>query len=70
MALNNLFTVFTGRIQDYAPLHLAYPFMGLAFLIVPLLAWAFLGEPLTWQTLVGGALILAGVSLASGVGRG
>ena len=48
-----------------APLHIAYPFMGLAFLIVPLLAWALLGEPLTWQTLVGGALILAGVTLAS-----
>ena len=39
--------------------------MGLAFLIVPVLAWVWLGEPLTWQTLVGGALILAGVTLAS-----
>lgn len=54
----------------HAPLHLAYPFMGLAFIVVPLLAWAFLGEPLSWQTLLGGALILVGVSLASGVGRG
>ncbi|MDH4418574.1 hypothetical protein DBR12_14895 [Acidovorax sp. HMWF029] len=48
-----------------APLHLAYPFMGLAFLIVPTLAWMFLGEPLHWRTLAGGALILAGVALAS-----
>lgn len=48
-----------------APLHLAYPFMGLAFLIVPTLAWLFLGEPLHWRTLTGGALILAGVALAS-----
>lgn len=54
----------------HAPLHIAYPFMGLAFIIVPLLAWAFLGEPLGWQTLLGGALILVGVSLASGVGSG
>ncbi|PIF91910.1 EamA-like transporter family protein [Acidovorax sp. 62] len=48
-----------------APLHLAYPFMGLAFLIVPLLAWTLLGEPLHWRTLAGGALILSGVVLAS-----
>ncbi len=52
-------------ILRHAPLHVAYPFMGLAFLIVPVLARIFLGEPLTWQTLVGGALILAGVTLAS-----
>ncbi len=52
-------------ILRHAPLHVAYPFMGLAFLIVPLLAWVLLGEPLTWQTLAGGALILAGVTLAS-----
>ncbi|WP_324430742.1 EamA family transporter [Ottowia sp.] len=53
----------------HAPLHMAYPFMGLAFLFVPLLAWFFLKEPLTWQTLLGGALILAGVSLAASGGQ-
>jgi drug/metabolite transporter (DMT)-like permease len=52
-------------ILRHAPLHLAYPFMGLAFLIVPALAWLFLGEPLHWHTLAGGALIMAGVALAS-----
>ncbi len=52
-------------ILRHAPLHLAYPFMGLAFLIVPTLAWAFLGEPLHWRTLAGGVLIMAGVALAS-----
>lgn len=49
----------------HAPLHLAYPFMGLAFLLVPTMAWLFLGEPLHWQTLAGGVLIMAGVALAS-----
>ncbi|HRN77237.1 EamA family transporter [Ottowia sp.] len=49
----------------HAPLHLAYPFMGLAFLLVPLMASLWLKEPLHWQTLVGGALILAGVWLAA-----
>lgn len=52
-------------ILRHAPLHLAYPFMGLAFLIVPTLAWLLFNEPLHWRTLVGGALILAGVALAS-----
>lgn len=52
-------------ILRHAPLHLAYPFMGLAFLIVPTLAWLFLGEPLHWRTLAGGTLIMAGVVLAS-----
>lgn len=51
-----------------APLQLAYPFMALAFLLVPLLAWIFLQEPLHVRTLAGGALILAGVAIASRAG--
>ena len=49
----------------HAPLHLAYPFMGLAFLIVPCLGWLFLGEPIHIQTIVGGALILIGIAIAA-----
>lgn len=48
-----------------APLHLAYPFMGLAFLIVPCMGWLFLGEPIRIHTLVGGALILTGIAIAA-----
>lgn len=70
LVLYGLTTLLWVWILRHAPLNIAYPFMGLAFLIVPLLAWWLLGEPLTWQTIAGGALILAGVSLASGVGRG
>lgn len=47
------------------PLRLAYPFMGLAFLVVPVMSWLFLGEPLRGTALAGGALILAGVTLAA-----
>lgn len=47
------------------PLHLAYPFMGLAFLIVPGLGWLFLGEPIQLPTVIGGALILAGIAVAA-----
>lgn len=52
----------------HAPLHLAYPFMGLAFLIVPLSAALWLGEPLRWQTLAGGLLIVVGVWLTASEG--
>lgn len=70
LALYGVMTLMWIWILRHAPLHIAYPFMGLAFLIVPVLAWALLGEPLTWQTLAGGALILAGVALASTGGQG
>ncbi|MDO5087470.1 MAG: hypothetical protein Q4D74_07665 [Comamonadaceae bacterium] len=65
LALYGVTTLGWIWILRHAPLHLAYPFMGLAFLIVPVLAWLLLKEPLHWQTLAGGALILAGVTLAA-----
>jgi len=49
----------------HAPLYLAYPFMGLAFVFVPLLGWAFLGEPLRAPTLAGAALIVAGIAITA-----
>lgn len=50
-----------------APLHIAYPFMGLAFLFVPMLGWLFLREPIQLNTIIGGLLIMAGITVA---GRG
>ena len=47
------------------PLNIAYPFVGLAFVIVPLLAAFFLHESLDWRHLAGGGLIAAGVAVAS-----
>ena len=46
------------------PLSSAYALFSLAFVIVPVLAWVFLGEPLAVHTLVGGAIIVAGVIVA------
>lgn len=43
------------------PLRLAYPFVGLAFIFVPLLSHFILSEPLKLNTFVGAALILAGL---------
>lgn len=47
------------------PLHLAYPFMALAFVIVPCLSWLFLDEPVNSATFIGGALILTGVVIST-----
>jgi drug/metabolite transporter (DMT)-like permease len=47
------------------PLNVAYPFVGLAFVIVPVLGALLLNEPLDWRHLAGGALIAAGVAVAS-----
>ena len=52
-------------ILRHAPLHIVYPFMGLAFLMVPLLGKLFLNEPFRIQTLFGGVLIFSGVVIAS-----
>lgn len=43
------------------PLNYAYPFMALTFCVVPLLAWGFLGEPLSWKLALGAALIMTGL---------
>ena len=67
LALYGLTTVLWVWILRSAPLHVAYPFMGLAFVFVPAIGWALLGEPLHWQTLAGGVLILMGVTLAAQV---
>ena len=39
--------------------------MALAFLIVPTLGWLFLDESIRIATLVGGVLILAGITIAA-----
>lgn len=40
---------------------LAYPFVGLGFVVTMFLAWAFLGEPVTPQRVAGTLLIAAGI---------
>lgn len=43
------------------PLRVAYPFVALAFIMVPVLSSIFLHEALTVKTLVGAGLIILGV---------
>lgn len=54
-------TVFWVLLLRHLPLTIAYPFVALAFLVVPLLSHWLLGEPLRWQNLVGALVIVAGV---------
>lgn len=49
------------------PVSSVTPFMMVMPALTILTAWLFLGEVPTWVTLAGGALILAGVMLASGM---
>lgn len=42
-------------------LNYAYPFMSLAFVIVMVFSVVFLGESLTWQRVVGTAMIVGGL---------
>jgi drug/metabolite transporter (DMT)-like permease len=45
-------------------LSVAYPFMALAFFIVPIAGFLFLGESLTIKTFLGAALIIAGLIIS------
>nr|WP_313237426.1 EamA family transporter [Delftia acidovorans] len=65
LALYGITTLVWIWVLKHAPLHLAYPFMGLAFLIVPCLGWLFLGEPIKSSTIIGGILILAGIAVTA-----
>lgn len=64
-ALYGFTTLFWVWILRSVPLHLAYPFMGLAFLIVPLLEYFVFGSDLHLRTFIGGGLILVGVMVAA-----
>lgn len=65
LALYGITTLVWIWVLRHAPLHIAYPFMALAFLLVPTLGWLFLDEPIRIATLVGGGLILAGITIAA-----
>jgi drug/metabolite transporter (DMT)-like permease len=65
LALYGSTTLLWIWVLRHAPLHLAYPFMGLAFVVVPCLGWMFLGESIRLSTIVGGALILAGITVTA-----
>lgn len=54
-------------ILKHVPLHMAYPFMALAFFIVPMLGYFALGEPVNIKVLLGSLFIIAGVVISNGI---
>ena len=59
-------TVLWVYVLRSAPLSLAYPLFSLAFIVTPLAAHFFLGEPFSWRVIGGGVVILVGVLIAVG----
>lgn len=57
-------TVLWVVVLSRVPLTVAYPLVALSYLIVPLLARLFLGEPLDWQTFAGALVIMFGIVLS------
>jgi drug/metabolite transporter (DMT)-like permease len=54
-------TLLWVRILTTVPLSRAYPFMALAFVVVPAAGWWLFGETITGRYAIGTALIVAGV---------
>ena len=48
------------------PLSTAYLFMSLGFILVPLIAYFILGEPISTRFIMGTVLIIAGIIVAAG----
>jgi multidrug transporter EmrE-like cation transporter len=61
MALYGAATLLWVRILTTLPLSRAYPFMALAFVLVPAAGYVFFSEPITTRLVLGTALIVAGV---------
>lgn len=57
-------------ILRYVPLNVAYPFMALAFIFVPLLSSVFIGEVLSTRVFIGAAFIIIGLLITSGASGG
>jgi undecaprenyl phosphate-alpha-L-ara4N flippase subunit ArnE len=49
----------------YVSLNVAYPLFALAFILVPVLAYFLLDEPLSIRHFIGGALIILGVGIST-----
>lgn len=61
LALYGFGTIVWIFVLKSVPLTIAYSFMGLTFVFVPLLAQVFLGETVTLRYAIGAALIVAGM---------
>jgi len=53
-----------NRMESPVVLTAAFPLCSFAFLPMPSLAHCIFGEPLSWNAMVGGAVIVPGVAIA------
>ena len=67
LAVYGVATAFWVALLRHIPLHIAYPFVALAFLFVPVLGHWLLDEPLRWQSLLGALVIAIGVWISVGL---
>lgn len=65
LALYGIATLTWLMVLARVRLSVAYPFYGLTFLLVPVLAWLLLKEPLRPQVVLGGVIIMIGVAISS-----
>lgn len=61
LVLYGVATLLWVLILRTTPLSLAYPFVALGFVILPVLSWWLFDEALGWHVLVGTLLIVSGV---------
>jgi drug/metabolite transporter (DMT)-like permease len=61
LALYGGATVLWVRILTTVPLSRAYPFVALAFVLVPAAGYLFFSEPITPRYVLGTAIVIAGV---------
>ena len=61
LALYGLATLLWIHILQTMPLNLAYPFVALGFILVPVAAFFLYKEPVHLQTIIGTAVIIAGL---------
>ena len=64
LMLYALVTILWLVVLRAVPLSIAFPIYALSFLLVPVMAHFVWGEPLAVRTLLGGALIIAGVIIS------
>jgi drug/metabolite transporter (DMT)-like permease len=65
LALYGVATIAWVWLLRSIPLNVAYPFMSLAFIFVPLLSHVVFQEPFKLTHAIGGGLIIVGVTIAS-----
>ena len=61
LVVYGLATVCWINVLKQVPLRMAYPFVALAFFMVPRLSHWLLGEDLSWRTILGAGIIGLGV---------